>query len=225
MCGVWIPILINLENCPIILHLDHYEEDPKYDICFITYQNCCPKAWCFAYCPCLIRCMFLCPFFFPRRSSMIFPRHLTQRSKQGKSTQVSRLFPVADHLPYANYFRIKSPFVCPHRRPTEKDLGFLRIGSLNVRVKKTTEAFSNFLGVGPGTQQRQSSHPQQRYRNNHHGTASRHRTSAPLAEENEPDGGGSESAKPHRNDHLKAWNSVDDIPVVRWSGIFRWQGL
>lgn len=30
---------------------------------------------------------------------------------------------------------------------TEKDLGFLRIGSLNVRVKRTTEAFSQFLGV------------------------------------------------------------------------------
>lgn len=30
----------------------------------------------------------------------------------------------------------------------EKDLKFLRIGSLNVRVKKTTQAFSNFLGVG-----------------------------------------------------------------------------
>lgn len=30
---------------------------------------------------------------------------------------------------------------------SEKE-GFLRIGSLNVRVKKTTEAFSNFLGVG-----------------------------------------------------------------------------
>lgn len=30
----------------------------------------------------------------------------------------------------------------------DKDLRFLRIGSLNVRVKKTTEAFSNFLGVG-----------------------------------------------------------------------------
>lgn len=30
----------------------------------------------------------------------------------------------------------------------EKDLSFLRIGSLNVRVKRTTEAFSNFLGVG-----------------------------------------------------------------------------
>ncbi|XP_063235252.1 uncharacterized protein LOC134538142 [Bacillus rossius redtenbacheri] len=34
------------------------------------------------------------------------------------------------------------------RKQSEKDLGFLRIGSLNVRVKKTTEAFSNFLGVG-----------------------------------------------------------------------------
>lgn len=30
-------------------------------------------------------------------------------------------------------------------------MGFLRIGSLNVRVKKTTEAFSNFLGVGNGS--------------------------------------------------------------------------
>ncbi|XP_026737199.1 ankyrin repeat domain-containing protein SOWAHB isoform X2 [Trichoplusia ni] len=29
-----------------------------------------------------------------------------------------------------------------------KKEGFLRIGSLNVKVKKTTEAFSNFLGVG-----------------------------------------------------------------------------
>ncbi|XP_050683198.1 uncharacterized protein LOC126978447 isoform X1 [Leptidea sinapis] len=31
--------------------------------------------------------------------------------------------------------------------PSKKER-FLRIGSLNVRVKKTTEAFSNFLGVG-----------------------------------------------------------------------------
>ncbi|XP_063910291.1 uncharacterized protein LOC135127678 [Zophobas morio] len=37
------------------------------------------------------------------------------------------------------------------KKPSEKDLGFLRIGSLNVRVKKTTEAFSNFLGVGSGS--------------------------------------------------------------------------
>ncbi|KAJ8944033.1 hypothetical protein NQ314_009565 [Rhamnusium bicolor] len=36
------------------------------------------------------------------------------------------------------------------KKQSEKDLGFLRIGSLNVRVKKTTEAFSNFLGVGSG---------------------------------------------------------------------------
>ncbi|XP_068083860.1 uncharacterized protein [Anabrus simplex] len=34
------------------------------------------------------------------------------------------------------------------KKHSEKDLGFLRIGSLNVRVKRTTEAFSNFLGVG-----------------------------------------------------------------------------
>uniref|UniRef100_A0A182JJR9 ANK_REP_REGION domain-containing protein n=1 Tax=Anopheles atroparvus TaxID=41427 RepID=A0A182JJR9_ANOAO len=34
------------------------------------------------------------------------------------------------------------------KKHSEKDSGFLRIGSLNVRVKKTTEAFSNFLGVG-----------------------------------------------------------------------------
>ncbi|KAL3284330.1 hypothetical protein HHI36_018494 [Cryptolaemus montrouzieri] len=37
------------------------------------------------------------------------------------------------------------------KKQSEKDLGFLRIGSLNVRVKKTTEAFSNFLGVGGST--------------------------------------------------------------------------
>ncbi|XP_073975041.1 uncharacterized protein isoform X1 [Rhodnius prolixus] len=34
------------------------------------------------------------------------------------------------------------------KHAAEKDLRFLRIGSLNVRVKRTTEAFSNFLGVG-----------------------------------------------------------------------------
>ncbi|CAG9821581.1 unnamed protein product [Phaedon cochleariae] len=37
------------------------------------------------------------------------------------------------------------------KKQSEKDLGFLRMGSLNVRVKKTTEAFSNFLGVGTAT--------------------------------------------------------------------------
>ncbi|XP_059484022.1 uncharacterized protein LOC132201680 [Neocloeon triangulifer] len=31
------------------------------------------------------------------------------------------------------------------KKSSEKDLGFLRIGSLNVRVKRTTEAFSNFF--------------------------------------------------------------------------------
>ncbi|XP_068989888.1 uncharacterized protein [Neodiprion pinetum] len=33
------------------------------------------------------------------------------------------------------------------KKHAEKDIGFLRIGSLNVRVKRTTEAFSQFLGV------------------------------------------------------------------------------
>jgi len=34
-------------------------------------------------------------------------------------------------------------------RDRERDSSFLRIGSLNVRVKKTTEAFGNFLGKSP----------------------------------------------------------------------------
>lgn len=37
------------------------------------------------------------------------------------------------------------------KKHAEKDLGFLRIGSLNVRVKRTTEAFSQFLGVASST--------------------------------------------------------------------------
>ncbi|XP_058121127.1 ankyrin repeat domain-containing protein SOWAHC [Anopheles ziemanni] len=43
----------------------------------------------------------------------------------------------------STYSKIKA-----RKKHSEKDSGFLRIGSLNVRVKKTTEAFSNFLGVG-----------------------------------------------------------------------------
>ncbi|XP_072930643.1 uncharacterized protein [Epargyreus clarus] len=43
--------------------------------------------------------------------------------------------------------RIPSHVYNSQSSKSEKE-GFLRIGSLNVRVKKTTEAFSNFLGVG-----------------------------------------------------------------------------
>ncbi|XP_031346332.1 ankyrin repeat domain-containing protein SOWAHB isoform X3 [Photinus pyralis] len=43
-------------------------------------------------------------------------------------------------------YKIKS-----RKKLADKDLRFLRIGSLNVRVKRTTEAFSNFLGVGGGS--------------------------------------------------------------------------
>uniref|UniRef100_A0A1B0AR71 Uncharacterized protein n=1 Tax=Glossina palpalis gambiensis TaxID=67801 RepID=A0A1B0AR71_9MUSC len=53
----------------------------------------------------------------------------------------------------------------------EKDLGFLRIGSLNVRVKKTTEAFSNFLGVGNGNAiLHTTNHLPQRHQRHHHHT-------------------------------------------------------
>ncbi|KAF4521260.1 hypothetical protein B566_EDAN008461 [Ephemera danica] len=40
------------------------------------------------------------------------------------------------------------------KKNSDKDLGFLRIGSLNVRVKKTTEAFSNFLMGGSSSTER-----------------------------------------------------------------------
>ncbi|XP_073955321.1 uncharacterized protein isoform X1 [Choristoneura fumiferana] len=55
-----------------------------------------------------------------------------------------------------NTFDLKRPVTSPPvlrvtshlDHASSKKEGFLRIGSLNVRVKKTTEAFSNFLGVG-----------------------------------------------------------------------------
>lgn len=40
----------------------------------------------------------------------------------------------------------------------ERDLGFLRIGSLNVRVKRTTEAFSQFLGVATSASSNEKIH-------------------------------------------------------------------
>ncbi|KAK3913198.1 Protein misato-like protein 1, partial [Frankliniella fusca] len=40
------------------------------------------------------------------------------------------------------------PEIKAKKKHSEKDSRFLRIGSLNVRVKRTTEAFSNFPGVG-----------------------------------------------------------------------------
>jgi hypothetical protein len=46
------------------------------------------------------------------------------------------------------FLNSKFPIPIPVPVTIEKDLRFLRIGSLNVRVKKTTAAFNNFLGVG-----------------------------------------------------------------------------
>ncbi|CAH0385666.1 unnamed protein product [Bemisia tabaci] len=71
-----------------------------------------------------------------------------QKLKLAKSSQVcSQIFVVCKSL---NCLKSSGPYQRSEawgaRRAAEKDLGFLRIGSLNVRVKKTTEAFSNFLG-------------------------------------------------------------------------------
>lgn len=81
----------------------------------------------------------------------------------------------------------------------EKDLGFLRIGSLNVRVKKTTEAFSNFLGVGTNNN---NNHGQ--YSSNSIGNGANHRmiharNSVPTSLE--------QYDKLHKN-----WGSADNIP-------------
>lgn len=65
-------------------------------------------------------------------------------------------------------------------------MGFLRIGSLNVRVKKTTEAFSNFLGVG----------------SNQHRIPPNMRSSAPP--------NSAYFDKVH-----KTWGSADNIPQVK----------
>lgn len=103
---------------------------------------------------------------------------------------------------------------------TEKDLGFLRIGSLNVRVKKTTEAFSNFLGVGSGnttstgitTNHHHPTHPQSGMMTTatgpakmrgpgHHHLPAHVRASAP------PTGSLFDPTKIH-----KSWGSADNIP-------------
>lgn len=112
----------------------------------------------------------------------------------------------------------------------EKDLGFLRIGSLNVRVKKTTEAFSNFLGVGNGNgpvpmteagrhQQRTHRHPHQRHHLHANGTTrdrhlnQRASTTAPYGTSNHMLSSRS-SAPINRNMYdavHKSWGSADNI--------------
>nr|XP_015031466.2 uncharacterized protein LOC6622394 isoform X2 [Drosophila virilis] len=116
----------------------------------------------------------------------------------------------------------------------EKDLGFLRIGSLNVRVKKTTEAFSNFLGVGNGSvpmpygtggaievgrhHQRTHRHPHQRHHHHANGMT-RDRPPNQRASVTIPYGSsnivGSRSSVPtNRNIYdavHKSWGSADNI--------------
>ncbi|KAL7732492.1 hypothetical protein ACLKA6_004446 [Drosophila palustris] len=122
------------------------------------------------------------------------------------------------------------------KQTIEKDLGFLRIGSLNVRVKKTTEAFSNFLGVGgngsgmmpygPGGptevnrhHQRTHRHPHQRHHHHVNGTTRDRISQNQRASATVPYGMsnilGSRSSVP-ANKNLydavhKSWGSADNI--------------
>lgn len=84
-------------------------------------------------------------------------------------------------------------------RLPDKELGFLRIGSINVRVKKTTEAFSNFLGVG-STQTRVPSAAL-------HNAGSRRPTAALGVRTSAPPGQYADGKKMH-----KYWGSADNIP-------------
>ncbi|XP_051861094.1 uncharacterized protein LOC117567402 isoform X2 [Drosophila albomicans] len=122
------------------------------------------------------------------------------------------------------------------KQTIEKDLGFLRIGSLNVRVKKTTEAFSNFLGVGNGSgmnpyghgaateatrhHQRTHRHPHQRHHHPVNGTTRDHRISQnQRASATVPYGMnnilGSRSSVPINHNIYdavhKSWGSADNI--------------
>lgn len=104
-----------------------------------------------------------------------------QKLSQGRSIQVG----FSHHCQVVNILLIFIPF------NLEKDLGFLRIGSLNVRVKKTTEAFSNFLGVGNTARMSQMIHM---------------RASAPQSA--------------FEKFELKSWGSADTIPQVKYfSGV------
>lgn len=81
-------------------------------------------------------------------------------------------------------------------------MGFLRIGSLNARVKKTTEAFSNFMGV---------SNKQARYQGS--GQSANMMDSGPVVVVTR------NSAPPQRSnqylENLKSWGSADNIPSVK----------
>lgn len=128
-----------------------------------------------------------------------------QKSRQGKNMQVSlaafastwntNTKSAENHNSNANRYRLLLSYLIPPK--AEKDLGFLRIGSLNVRVKKTTEAFSNFLGVGSSTMPNGSGH-----------RALHARSSAPARTEN--------FDKLHKN-----WGSADNIPPVSELKMFK----
>ncbi|XP_055382595.1 homeobox protein 9-like [Condylostylus longicornis] len=110
----------------------------------------------------------------------------------------------------STYSKIKAK-----KKNIEKDSGFLRIGSLNVRVKKTTEAFSNFLGVGGsnGNTNQNNNHHHYHHQNqlqsgmmpppSQNPRAHQMRASIPVHLSNNN----------NNNDKIhKTWGSVDNIP-------------
>uniref|UniRef100_A0A336MNF3 CSON003447 protein n=1 Tax=Culicoides sonorensis TaxID=179676 RepID=A0A336MNF3_CULSO len=97
----------------------------------------------------------------------------------------------------STYSKIKA-----RKKQSEKDLGFLRIGSLNARVKKTRESFNSFMG---GSNKISTRYPQQFH---HHPMenpkiAAVVEASAPLPQFNLED----------KNKMHKSWGSADNIPI------------
>lgn len=87
----------------------------------------------------------------------------------------------------------------------EKDLGFLRIGSLNARVKKTRESFNSFMGGSQKTMHRYPPHyhPHHQHQMMESQKIAAVRSSAPQQQFKLDD---------NMTMH-KSWGSADNIPI------------
>lgn len=124
-----------------------------------------------------------------------------QRSKQGKSMQV-----FLDLFKSEIRTNTELNLFFLSRFKAEKDLGFLRIGSLNARVKKTRESFNSFMG---GSHQKTLNRYPPHYHPHHHQHQMMEsqkiavRSSAPQQQFKIDD-----NIKMH-----KSWGSADNIPI------------
>ncbi|XP_054732686.1 uncharacterized protein LOC129240739 [Anastrepha obliqua] len=85
---------------------------------------------------------------FAEQSAKDTPKKSTQRRKESFLRKTLRAAVAGNRNTNEHVTNPSLVEKAKKKAAAEKDSGFLRIGSLNVRVKKTTEAFSNFLGVG-----------------------------------------------------------------------------